>query len=277
MFILGDYNTLRILRQTSIGLYLGDEEGQEVLLPKKYCPRDAAPGQHMQVFLYKDHEQRWIATTLKPLVRCKQFAFLRVKSVSSIGAFLDWGLEKDLFVPFREQTHKMQEGERHVVYVYEDPKSGRLTASAKINRYITDDAGDGPEPGQEVNVLVYGITPLGYNVIVNQTFRGLVYHDEVFREIRIGDCLKGYVKMVRDDGRLDISLQPKGLNRLEEGSEVILNYLKNNKGFLKLTDRSDADDIRSILHMSKKNFKQSLGILYKGRKVELKEDGVYLL
>jgi predicted RNA-binding protein (virulence factor B family) len=277
MFVLGDYNNLKVLRQTSIGFYLGDEEGNEVLLPKKYCPREATPGQSILVFLYKDQEQRWIATTLKPLVRRNQFAYLRVKSVSTVGAFLDWGLEKDLFVPFREQTHKMQEGERHVVYVYEDPRSGRLTASAKINRYITDEAVDGPEPGQEVDVLVYGITPLGYNVIVDQTFRGLVYHDEVYRDIRIGDQLKGFVKMVRDDGRLDISLQPKGLNRLEGGAEVILNYLKNNKGFLGLTDKSDADDIRALLMMSKKNFKQSLGILYKARKVELKEDGVYLL
>jgi len=276
MLHIGQPNQLTILRKTSVGLYLGDEEGNDILLPNKYCTDEMHIGERVNVFVYKDHEQRWVATTLTPRAKINEFAFLRVKSASDVGAFLDWGLEKDLFVPFREQNQKMVQGQSYVVYLYEDKQTQRLAASAKLNRFFQNDEIDIP-PGSEVNLLVYETTPLGYNVVVDQRFKGLVYHGDVFKSIQVGDQLRGYVKLIREDGGIDISLQPKGVKRLEEGAERILHYLKSHKGFVALTDKSDADAIRITFNMSKKNFKQSVGILYKQRMIRLEENGIYLL
>jgi len=274
MLKIGEQNQLRILRSTSVGFYLGDEEGNDILLPNKYCSEDFDIDDVIDVFVYKDHEQRWVATTLTPMVRIHEFAYLNVKSSSPIGAFLDWGLEKDLFVPFKEQNQKMVTGQSYVIYLYEDKQTERLVATTKLNRYFKNDSIE-IAPGSEVDLLVFETTPLGFNVVVNQLYKGLIYHTEIFKPIAVGDQLKGYVKLIREDGGIDISLQPKGVKRLEEGAERIMNYIERNKGFLELTDKSDPALIMKKLQMSKKNFKNSIGILYKQRLIRLEPNGIY--
>lgn len=276
MLKLGQHNTLEILRKTSVGLYLGDQEGNDILLPNKYCSPEMEIGANIEVFVYKDHEQRWVATTLSPAVKVNEFAYLRVKSISDIGAFLDWGLEKDLFVPFREQNIKMERGQSYVIFLYEDPQTQRLVASAKLNRFFQNDKID-IAPGSLVDLLVFETTPLGFNVIIDQRFKGLIYHADIYQKINIGDQLQGYIKLIREDGGIDISLQAKGLKRLETGAEKIIEHLKQNKGFVNLTDKSSPEEILSKFQMSKKNFKQSVGILFKQRLIRIETDGIYLL
>ncbi len=276
MLNLGIYNQLTILRTTSVGMYLGDEDGNDVLLPNKYIQETFQVGDVVDVFVYKDYEQRWIATTLKPYIELHQFAFLRVRDVSPTGAFLEWGLEKDLLVPFKEQNTKMQAKQSYVVYLYKDEKTERLVASCKLNRFLQNE-NLSIGAGEEVDLLVFETTALGFNVIINQQHKGLIYHTEIFQPIQIGDQLRGFVKLIREDNGIDISLQPKGVQRLEEGAEKLINYLKKHKGFIPLTDKSEPDDILKLLQMSKKNFKKSLGILYKQRLVRLENDGTYLV
>jgi hypothetical protein len=275
MLNLGVYNQLTILRRTSVGMYLGDEDGNDVLLPNKYIEETFQVGDVVEVFVYKDYEQRWIATTLKPYIQLHQFAFLRVRDVSPTGAFVEWGLEKDLLVPFKEQNTKMQAKQSYVVYLYKDEETERLVASCKLNRFLQNE-NLSISAGEEVDLLVFETTALGFNVIINQQHKGLIYHTEIFQPIHIGDQLRGFVKLIREDNGIDISLQPKGVQRLEEGAEKLINYLKKHKGFLPLTDKSEPDDILKLLQMSKKNFKKSLGILYKQRLVRLENDGTYL-
>lgn len=276
MLKLGLYNKLEILRKTSVGLYLGDNEGNDILLPNKYCSPDMVIGDSIEVFVYKDHEQRWVATTLTPLVKANEFAYLRVASVSEIGAFLDWGLEKNLLVPFREQNIKMERGQSYVVYLYEDPHTQRLVASAKLNKFFKNDNIE-IAPGSFVDLLVFETTPLGFNAVINQRYKGLIYHTDVYQKISIGDQLQGYIKLIREDGGIDISLQPKGVKRLESGSEKILDYLKSHKGFVNMNDKSSPEEILAKFQMSKKNFKQSIGILYKQRLIRIESDGIYLV
>lgn len=276
MLHIAQYNTLTIDRSTSVGMYLTDGMGNDVLLPKKYIKPFFEVGKSIKVFVYKDYEHRWVATTLKPYVTLHHFAYLKVKNVDPNGAFLDWGLEKDLFVPYREQKDKMQVGYRYMVYVYEDEKTQRLVASNKINKFIgneklTVNAGD------EVNIQFFETTPLGYNVIVNNIHKGLVYHNEIFQKVRLGDQCKAYIKAIRENNEIDISIRAKGIAGLEEGAEKILNFLQNNNRFLALNDHSSPQDIEAILQMSKKNFKRSIGILYKKKLIAIEEKGIRLL
>jgi hypothetical protein len=276
MFKLGDYNKLIIDRNTSVGFYLTDGEGNDVLLPNKYIKDEFDIGDEITVFLYKDYEQRWIATTLKPWIKINEFASLRVRSATDKGAFLECGLEKDIFVPHKEQSIKMQEGFRYVVYLYEDKQTNRLVASSKINKFVNNDELD-VEPGQEVDLLIFETTPLGFNAIINQQYKGLIYHSEIFQDVKVGNKLKGYIKSIRDDHTIDISLQKKGVQRLEDGAEIILQYLKTHNGILHLTDNSSPEAIVSLLKMSKKNFKKSIGILYKQKLILLNENNITLL
>lgn len=276
MLVLGQINSLTILRSTSVGMFLGDEDGNDVLLPNKYVEEEMSIGDTIDVFVYKDFEQRWVATTLTPFIKANEFGYLRVRHATEIGAFLECGLEKDVFVPFKEQTQKMLVGHKYVVHLYVDKQTERLVASAKINRFLSNENLT-VDVGDEVNLLIFETTPLGFNAIINQKHKGLIYHNEIFQDIQIGDELKGYIKILRDENAIDISLQPKGRQRLEEGAEFILEYLKKHKGFLPLHDKSDADEIVSLLKMSKKTFKKSVGTLYKARLVKLEENGVRLV
>lgn len=275
MLHLGIKNTLRILRGTGVGMFLGDDEGNDVLLPKKYVPENAIVGDDIEVFIYRDSEDRIIATNLEPKIQLNQFACLQVKSVTAIGAFLDWGLEKDLFVPFREQNKKMEEGRWYAVYLYLDEETDRLVASCKVNRYFEKENID-LQIGQEVDLLIFEETDLGLNAIINNKYKGLIYENEIFQRIKIGTRTKGFVKNIRDDNRIDLSLQKQGYANVEPNAERILEKLKANNGFLDVTDKSDANYVMYQLEMSKKTFKKAVGALYRQKTIRIEEDGIYL-
>lgn len=275
MLHLGIKNTLRILRGTGVGMFLGDDEGNDVLLPKKYVPENAIVGDDIEVFIYRDSEDRIIATTLEPKIQLNQFACLQVKSVTAIGAFLDWGLEKDLFVPFREQNKKMEEGRWYAVYLYLDEETDRLVASCKVNRYFEKENID-LQIGQEVDLLIFEETDLGVNAVINNKYKGLIYENEIFQRIKIGTRTKGFVKNIRDDNRVDLSLQKQGYANVEPNAERILEKLKANNGFLDVTDKSDANYVMYQLEMSKKTFKKAIGALYRQKIIRIEEDGIYL-
>jgi predicted RNA-binding protein (virulence factor B family) len=277
MLFIGKYNNLTILRDTSVGFFLGDVEGEEVLLPNKYKTDDMQIDDVIRVFVYNDSEDRPVATTETPKIVRNEFANLEVKDVSEHGAFLNWGLEKDLFVPFREQTTPMEIGEWHVVFLYLDQKTSRLIATTKLDRYLENERLLVKE-GDEVDLLVWKKTDLGYNVVVNQFHKGLIYANEVFKTINIGDSLKGYVKKIRDENRLDISLEKQGYeNVVEPTAQRILDELKKSNGFLNLSDNSAPEEINRQLGISKKVFKKAIGGLYKQGLIRIATDGIYSL
>lgn len=275
MIKIGKYNTLKILRETNIGLYLGDGT-EDVLLPNKYVPLQYEIGQEADVFVYLDHEQRKVATTLEPYIYLNEFALLRVNYTNEFGAFMDWGMEKDLFVPFAEQARKMEQGKRYLVYMYLDEQSNRLVGSSKINQFLDNENPD-LEAGDEVELLISHISDAGINVIINERHKGLLYQNEVFDEsIRPGDRLAGYIKKIRPGNKIDVSLEKPGYGKVEPNAQKILDELKASRGFLRLNDNSSPEDIKGILKMSKKTFKKAVGALYKERLIEIKPDGIHL-
>ncbi|WP_209403086.1 S1 RNA-binding domain-containing protein [Pseudozobellia sp. WGM2] len=276
MIELGNYNNLEVLRDTSVGLFLGSETGTEILLPNKYVPKNIEIGDKIKVFCYLDHEERPISTTLSPTVLRNEFGFLKVVEVNKIGAFLDWGLEKHLLVPFSEQRDKMKEGQWYVVHCYLDDISFRLVGSNKTDKFL-DNENLSVRERQEVDLLFTRLTDLGWDVIINNVHKGLVYSNEIYKRVAVGDCAKGYVKKIRSDNKIDISLQPIGENILEPTASLIYEKLKVNGGFLALHDKSSPEDIKRELQMSKKTFKKGIGTLYKERKIEIKEDGIQVL
>jgi uncharacterized protein len=273
---IGRYNTLEMLRTTSVGAFLGDKEGNDVLLPTKWIPEGTQIGDILNVFVYTDSEDRPIATTLTPHAVVNEFGFMRVNDVNDVGAFLDWGIEKDLFVPYREQRMKMQEGRSYVVYLYFDITTGRVAASNRLNRFLDNDSLTVKE-GDEVALLVYERTELGYKVIINHLHTGVVYGNEVIRPLNVGEKHVGYVRKVREDNKLDISLQPIGYAAVEPNSQRILDLLKATKGFLPFTDRTDPEIIRQKLGMSKKVFKKAVGLLYRERRITIEDNGIRLV
>jgi len=275
---IGQHQELTILRHTSVGLYLGDEEGTEdVLLPNKYCPEDFAIGEKLNVFVYRDYEERKIATNLEPKILMHQFAFLRVASVSNVGAFLDWRLEKDLMVPFREQRQKMEAGRWYIVYLDLDTQTDRLYATNKIEKRLQNDLLTVME-GDAVEVMIMKKTDLGFSVIVNQKHEGLIFENEIFSKLNIGDKVKAYVKQIREDNKIDITLQPIGFENFNDPNcEMILERLKSNEGFLPITDKSTPEEIYETFGISKKAYKKAIGTLYKQRKISLLADGIKLL
>lgn len=276
MLFIGKYNNLTIERLTSVGMFLSDVEGEEVLLPNQYLTDEMQVGDNIKVFVYLDSEDRPVATTETPKIIRNEFAFLEVTDVTEHGAFMDWGLIKDLFVPFREQSTPMQVGEWHVVFLYLDQKSSRLIASTKIDRFLENDRLTVAE-GDEVDLLIFSKSDLGYNAIVNQYHRGLIYGNEVFREINIGDSLKGYVKKIREENKLDLTLQKTGYEVVEPTAQAILDQLKKANGFLNLSDSSSPEDIYKKLQISKKVFKKAIGGLYKQGLIKISDDGIRLV
>lgn len=278
MIPIGQHQQLTILRHTTVGLYLGDEEGDEdVLLPNKYCPEDFELGDQLNVFVYRDYEERKIATNLMPKILLHQFALLRVTSVSNIGAFLDWGLEKELLVPFREQRQKMVEGRWYIVYLDLDEKTDRLYATNKIEKRLKNDVLTVRE-GEQVDLIVMKKTDLGFSVIVNQQHEGLIFDNDIFTKLNIGDKIKGYVKVIRDDNKMDISLHPMGFENFNDPNcEMILKKLKAQKGFLPITDKSTPEEIYKQFGISKKAYKKAIGTLYKQRQVTLEPEGIKLV
>lgn len=276
MIEIGRYNSLKIARIVPPGAILIDDEENEVLLPNKYVPQDAKDEDVLDVFVYTDSEDRIVATNLVPKVMRNEFACLEVKDVNNIGAFMDMGLEKDLLVPFSEQQKNMRPGQWHMVYMYLDQITKRLAASAKIHYYIESENVE-LEKDEEVDLVIGETTPLGTAVIVNNKYQGLVYENEVFQELLKGEKMRGYVKEVREDGKVDISLRKTGLDLLEDGAARIIERLKLNNGKLALHDKSSPEEIQMMLQMSKKNFKRSLGNLYKEKLVVITDQGIELV
>jgi len=276
MIKIGEYNRLKFVRTTSVGLFLSDEENNDVLLPKKYIPENVKEGDYLEVFVYKDSEDRPVATTLNPKIQLNKFAFLKAVQVNQVGAFMDWGLEKHLFVPFREQSLKMETGKNYIVYMYLDEKTQRLVASSMVNKFLSN-ASLSVKEKEEVEVMIWKRSDLGTNVIVNHRHRGLIYDNVMFNKVKPGELFKGYIQKIRNDNNLDIQLQLPGYQNIEPNAEKILQLLKINDGFLSLTDKTDPEIIYKRLEMSKKTFKKACGLLYKKNKIKINEAGIYLV
>lgn len=276
MIEIGKLNTLTALRETSVGVFLGDEAGNDVLLPNKYVPRSLRADDTITVFVYTDSEDRPIATTLTPKAMRHEFAYLEVVAVTKVGAFMDMGLEKDLFVPFKEQARLMEVGYSYVVFLYLDDETNRLVASAKLNKFLDPDPSD-LNDGDEVALMAYDITDLGVNVIINNRYRGLLYASDIYKRIYIGDRMTGYIKQIRDDDRIDVTLQKPGYEGIEPNAKRILDMLKASNGFLPLTDNSPPEAIYKTLEISKKTFKKAIGALYRDRQIRIETDGIYLV
>ena len=276
MIEIGNINTLKILRGTRVGLFLGDDDVDvdDLLLPTKYAPKEFEIGDEIEVFCYLDHEERPIATTLKPFIKRNGFGFLRVAEVNEYGAFLDWGLEKHLLLPFREQRFKLKEGDWCVVYCYLDDKSFRLVASTRLHKFLSNEQLE-LQQNDQVDLLVFRKSDLGWDVVVNNKHKGLIFASEVFQDIAIGDELKGYVKKIRQDAKLDITLQPIGIDKLDPAAQAIYEKLIAEEGVLRVHDKSSPEDIKAIFQMSKKTFKRAIGSLYKNRKIDIRKDGIY--
>lgn len=272
---LGDYNVLKIIKRVDFGLYLDGEEAGEILLPQRYVPKNAKIDDEIEVFLYLDQEERLIATTEKPLAKVGDFACLECAWVNQYGAFLNWGLMKDLFCPFREQKKNMERGQKYIVHVHLDEESNRIMASAKIERFLTDEIPP-YQNGDEVELLIWQQTELGFKVIIDNAFEGLVYAEQIFKPIRMGDRMKGYIYNVRGDGKIDVTLQPTGHQHSLDFAETLLQYLQTHGGQCELGDKSDAEIIKQRFQVSKKVYKRAIGDLYKRRLITIKEDGIKL-
>ena len=275
MIKIGEYNTLTILRSTEPGLFLGDDEDNDVLLPNRYVPENFEIGNQLEVFVYLDNEERPVATTDKPYITENEFAVLRCNQVNNHGAFLDWGLVKELFCPFKEQAFKMKEGQWYLVYCYLDEITNRLVASSKTLSFLSNEELT-VEKFEEVDIIISHPSDIGMNVIVNNIHSGLIHKDDIYKDLQIGDTFKGIVKKVRDDNKLDITLSQIGYRSIEPNADFIMKELQDNSGIINLTDKSSPEAIKEQLQMSKKSFKKAIGSLYKERLITIKEDGIYL-
>lgn len=300
MITLGNYNSLAVLRRTDHGLYLaGDDRTGDILLPQRYVTSEMYIGQQLEVFVYLDQDERIVATTERPLATVGQFAWLRVAWINQYGAFLHWGLQKDLFCPFREQKQRMELDHGYIVYVMEDEKTHRLMATAKVERYLqpsaafvspTRDAlevkedklpsfgvvGGGYSHGQTCDCLIWQKTDLGYKVIVDNRYQGQVYDNQIFQPLHPGDRLTAYVDHVRQDGKIDITLQPTGRQHTLDFAEVLLRYLYENNGHCELDDHSPAELIADRFKVSKKAYKRAVGDLYRRRLILIDDKGIHL-
>ena len=281
---LGDFNRLRITKKVDFGLYLdGGPEG-EILLPARYAPETYNIGDELDVFIYLDQNEMPVATTETPFCKVGDFAYLEVAWVNEYGAFLKWGPMKDLFCPFREQKQRMEIGKKYIVHVHIDEDSYRIVASAKVEHYMTDPLDEQPDapiygyrPNTPVSILVWQKTDLGFKVIVDNRYPGLVYEGQVFKYIHTGDRMTAYIQNVRPDGKIDVSLQPTGRQQTLDFSDTLLQYLKDNNGKCDLGDKSDAEDIKRRFQVSKKTYKKAIGDLYKRHLIKITENGIELV
>lgn len=275
MVKIGRINKLTIKRRLDYGAHLDGGESGGILLPKKYVPKKCQPGDEVEVFVYVDREERLRATTQKPYVTVGQFAKLRVVANSSSGAYLDWGLQKNLLVPKREQHAKMEEGKSYVVFVFLDKKTNRITASSKLDKFL-DLQPPNYDEGEEVDLFICYKTDLGYKTIVNNSHWGMIYKNEVFQRLHIGQQLKGYIKIIREDLKIDISLQQSGYQRVDNISQSILKTIKDLGGSIAVTDKSPPEDIYSLFGVSKKTFKKAIGALYKKKLITIDTNDIKL-
>ena len=272
---LGHYNRLEVIKKLDFGLYLDGYDGEEILIPRVYVPEDTQIGDFLEVFIYRDSEDRLIATTLKPYAIVGEFAYLKVKDVSRLGVFLDWGLMKDLLVPFGEQTHKMGLGRSYLVYIYIDEESERIVASAKLDKFLENDSSKFTE-GQEVSLIPYEYTDLGIKALIDKRVIGVIYKSEVFQNVILGEVTKGFIKKIRTDTKIDLALVRQGYDRIDNVKSQIYDLLISKEGFLPYTDKTDSEIIYRDLQMSKKDFKKAVGGLYRDGKVRLQDNGIYI-
>ena len=273
---LGEINTLRIARETGIGLFLVDETGNEVLLPKRFVPEVFEIDQDLDVFVYNDSEGRLVCTTQEPDITLNSFALLRCRDATDIGAFMEIGIMKDLFVPKKNQNDLIKPGERHMIYMYEDTLTKRLVGTARINALVKE-ASEDIMPDDEVDILIWNERDMGWGVIVDNLYQGMVYKNQTFEPIAIGERRTAYVNRVREDGKLDILIQKPGAKNIDESAKAVIDALERNNRFLALTDKSSPEDISTALNMSKKSFKKAIGTLYKQRIISLEKEGIMLL
>ena len=274
MLRAGRIQKLTVSRISDYGLYLADEEQNEVLLPNRYISLTDKPGDEKEVFLYHDSEDRLVATTETPLLRVGEAGYLRVVDKTAHGAFLDWGLYgKDLFLPNRNQQGGIIAGRSYIVYLYEDSVTGRCVATCKLKSFINNDSIT-VAPRQEVDLLVASESPIGYRVIINNRLWGMLYRNQLFRPIAVGDRTKGYVRKLTEDNRIDVSLQQEGFAQVKDSAEVLLQLVRDNGGFLPLNDDSAPEEVNRLTQTSKKVFKRSLGMLLKRGAVTVDEQGI---
>jgi len=277
MATIGKRNTLSIVRESAPGLYLDGGELGEILLPGRYIPRGLKQGEQLDVFIYRDSDDRLVATTEVPYATVGEFAFLEIVSVNlRVGAFLNWGLQKDLLLPFREQETPARVGQKVVVFIYLDPKTDRIVASARLHRHLSR-ATPAYSEGQRVNLLIASETPLGYNAMIENAHRGLLYRDQISPPLQVGQKLKGFVRTIRPGGKIDLSLDASGYKRVASLQQQIVEALERKGGPLAFDDDSSPDAIRAAFGVSKKAFKQALGALYKSRRIRFVKPGIELL
>lgn len=273
---IGKINHLEVVKEVDFGIYLDGGDLGEILMPKRYVPEGTMPGDTLETFIYLDSEDRLVATTEKPLAMVEEFALLSVVSVTPVGAFLNWGLPKDLFVPFREQRQPMEEGKKYLVYVYVDTNTKRIAASSKIEQYLDNIPVD-YDLDEEVDLIIVNETDLGYNAIIDNSHFGILYKNEVFQPLNPGDRVQGYIKKIRTDGKIDLRLEKIGYEKISSFVDRIIAELQKNKGFLPFTDKSSPEEIYQTFRISKKNFKAAIGALYKKKFIALEENGIRLL
>jgi len=269
MIKLGQYNTLRVTKFVDYGLYLDNENEGEILLPKRYMPDDIEIDDTLKVFIYADSDDTLIATTETPLAFVGEASYLRVAEVNKVGAFLDWGLKKDVLVPFAEQHREMEVGRSYIVYLYIDKFAERIVASSKINKFIKDDSQGCYQEKQAVDLMIAGKTDLGYKAIINNAHFGVLYESDVFQQLRFGQKIKGFIKTVRDDNKIDLTLQLNDQSSRKSLADKIIAHLKENEGESSLTDKSSPEDIYKQYAVSKSNYKKALGGLYKKRLIHI--------
>lgn len=272
---VGKYNKLEVIRRAEQGVYLAGERENDILLPNAYIPEPCEIGDEIEVFVYRDSEDRIIATTLKPKATAGEFAYLKVVASTPVGAFMDWGLPKDLLVPFKEQRERMANGLSYVVYIFVDEETDRIVATSKLNRFLSKEP-DGLTEGQEVDLLIFRNTHLGLEAIINNKWKGMIFENEIFQALQPGHQVKGYIKNIRPDGKIDLILQKPGFEHIDPVVEKILNYLKSQGGSMPITDKSPAEVIYARLGISKRAFKQAVGQLYKKRLVVLEPEQIRL-
>lgn len=276
MVAIGQYNHLVVARQVDFGVYLDGEELGEILLPRRYVPENCKPGQKIKVFIYADSEDELIATTEKPYATVGQCAYLKVKASNDVGVFMDWGLLKDLLVPFNEQAFPMNAGRSYVVYVYLDESTDRIAASTKLHHHLSED-GNEFELGQEVSLMIASRSSMGYKAAINNTHLGLIHKTEVFQPLKFGQNLKGYIKTIRPDGKIDLSLRRSARDDRDKLEDQIVAYLKKLGGSCTITDKSPPDLIYKVFKSSKANYKRALGRLYKKKVILIDKERISLL
>lgn len=271
----GKINKLDVVRKDQKGFYLQDKKGKEIFLSKEEMGKDLETGSSIDVFVYKDRSQK--ISTRMPFVQVDEFAFLKVKFLTDQGAYVDWGLEKELFVPLEEQMEELKEDSSYLFFVFEDEDTGAIRGSQRVEDFVFADEID-VKRGDEVDLLLYRESNLGINAVVNNLYQGLIFKSDIHKEVKVGDQVKGYIKQVREDGKIDLLLEPLGYKKsVESNTDVLLNAIKKAGDFLPLTDKSTPEDVKKSVGLSKKAFKRAAGHLYKKKLIEIRNDGLYLV